>query len=209
MINAGCVLMRLTAMDIKNKEFRSSLRGYNGEEVDDFLEQVTEDYEAMYKENATLKEKVLTLNEKLEHYAKIESTIQNTLLLAQNAADQAKALAQKEADIIIKNANETAQKIIDKAHLDVMKINEEYEKLKEDFFKFRAKYRNFLKTQLETFEELERDFVKNFNVVTTKEERKIDNAFEAEKTLDVKEIDEEGLNSEELNEIKKFFVKDN
>lgn len=209
MINAGCVLMRLTAMDIKNKEFRSSLRGYNGEEVDDFLEQVTEDYEAMYKENATLKEKVLTLNEKLEHYAKIESTIQNTLLLAQNAADQAKALAQKEADIIIKNANETAQKIIDKAHLDVMKINEEYEKLKQDFFKFRAKYRNFLKTQLETFEELERDFVKNFNVVTTKEERKIDNAFEAEKTLDVKEIDEEGLNSEELNEIKKFFVKDN
>ncbi|NLM35410.1 MAG: DivIVA domain-containing protein [Clostridiales bacterium] len=201
--------MRLTAMDIKNKEFRSSLRGYNGEEVDDFLEQVTEDYEAMYKENATLKEKVLTLNEKLEHYAKIESTIQNTLLLAQNAADQAKALAQKEADIIIKNANETAQKIIDKAHLDVMKINEEYEKLKQDFFKFRAKYRNFLKTQLETFEELERDFVKNFNVVTTKEERKIDNAFEAEKTLDVKEIDEEGLNSEELNEIKKFFVKDN
>ncbi len=196
-------------MDIKNKEFRSSLRGYNGEEVDDFLEQVTEDYEAMYKENATLKEKVLTLNEKLEHYAKIESTIQNTLLLAQNAADQAKALAQKEADIIIKNANETAQKIIDKAHLDVMKINEEYEKLKQDFFKFRAKYRNFLKTQLETFEELERDFVKNFNVVTTKEERKIDNAFEAEKTLDVKEIDEEGLNSEELNEIKKFFVKDN
>ena len=52
---------------------------------------MTEDYEALYKENATLKEKVLTLNEKLEHYAKIESTIQNTLLLAQNAADQAKA----------------------------------------------------------------------------------------------------------------------
>ena len=91
----------------------------------------------------------------------------------------------------------------------VIKINKKYEKLKQDFFKFRAKYRNFLKTQLETFEELERDFVKNFNVVTTKEERKIDNAFEAEKTLDVKEIDEEGLNSEELNEIKKFFVKDN
>lgn len=201
--------MRLTAMDIKNKEFKSSLRGYNGEEVDDFLEQVTEDYEAMYKENSTLKEKVLTLNEKLEHYAKIESTIQNTLLLAQNAADQAKVLAQKEADIIIKNANETAQKIIDKAHMDVMKINQEYDNLKQDFFKFRAKYRNFLKTQLETFEDLEKDFVKNFNVVTSKEERMNDNSFEAQKAFDVKEIDEEGLNSEELNEIKKFFVKDN
>lgn len=196
-------------MDIKNKEFKSSLRGYNGEEVDDFLEQVTEDYEAMYKENSTLKEKVLTLNEKLEHYAKIESTIQNTLLLAQNAADQAKVLAQKEADIIIKNANETAQKIIDKAHMDVMKINQEYDNLKQDFFKFRAKYRNFLKTQLETFEDLEKDFVKNFNVVTSKEERMNDNSFEAQKAFDVKEIDEEGLNSEELNEIKKFFVKDN
>lgn len=201
--------MRLTAMDIKNKEFKSALRGYNGEEVDDFLEQVTEDYEAMYKENSTLKEKILTLNEKLEHYVKIESTIQNTLLLAQNAADQAKVLAQKEADIIIKNANETAQKIIDKAHMDVMKINEEYERLKQDFFKFRAKYRNFLKTQLDTFEDLEKEFVKNFNVVTSKEDRKLDSSFEVEKTFDVKEIDEEGLNSEELNEIKKFFVKDN
>lgn len=209
MFNAGCVQMRLTAMDIKNKEFKSSLRGYNGEEVDDFLEQVTEDYEAMYKENSTLKEKVLTLKEKLEHYSKIETTIQNTLLLAQNAADQAKVLAQKEAEIIIKNANDTAQKIIDKAHMDVMKINDEYENLKQDFFKFRAKYRNFLKTQLETFEDLEKDFVKNYNVITTKEESKINNSFEVDKGFEAKEIDEEGLNSDELNEIKRFFVKDN
>jgi len=196
-------------MDIKNKEFKSAFRGYNGEEVDDFLLQVTEDYEAMYKENSTLKEKVSILNEKLEHYTNIEATIQNTLLLAQNAADQAKASAQKEAEIIIKNANETAQKIIDKAHMDVMKINEEYEKLKQDFFKFRAKYRNFLKTQLDTFEDLEKDFVKNFNVMTTEEEMSNDSSFEIERNFEIKEIEEEGLNSEELNEIKKFFVKDN
>ena len=47
---------------------------------------------------------------------------------------------------------------------DVIQINDEYEKVKQEFIKFRAKYRNFMNTQLETFDDLEKDFVKNYNV---------------------------------------------
>lgn len=201
--------MRLTAMDINNKEFKKSMRGYNADEVDEFLEKVVEDYEAIYKENSTFKEKTLLLNEKLEHYAKIESTIQNTLLLAQNAAEQAKANAQKEADMVIKNANDIAQKILDKAHADVMSINDDYDKLKQEFFKFRAKYRNFLKTQIDTFDDLEKDFIKNYNVGSTLEEKDSELTIAKEKVFAMKEIEEESFDSEELNEIKRFFVKDN
>ena len=196
-------------MDINNKEFKKSMRGYNADEVDEFLEKVVEDYEAIYKENSTFKEKTLLLNEKLEHYAKIESTIQNTLLLAQNAAEQAKANAQKEADMVIKNANDIAQKILDKAHADVMSINDDYDKLKQEFFKFRAKYRNFLKTQIDTFDDLEKDFIKNYNVGSTLEEKDSELTIAKEKVFAMKEIEEESFDSEELNEIKRFFVKDN
>ena len=98
--------MKLTPMDINNKEFKRGLRGYNPEEVDEFLDEVIENYEQLYKDNSKLKEKITLANEQIEHYKKIESTIQNTLLLAQNAADQAKTSAEKE----FKNYKDTSLK---------------------------------------------------------------------------------------------------
>ena len=222
--------MKLTPMDINNKEFKRGLRGYNAEEVDEFLDEVVENYEEMYKENSNLKEKLANLNEKIEYYSKIETTIQNTLLLAQNAAEQAKSSAKKEAELMVKNANETAQKILDKAHNDVIQINDEYEKVKQEFIKFRAKYRNFMNTQMETFDALEKDFIKNYNLGESGEESPKDiieenesqyssdtfeevaadvikdealeggSAKKLENTMSLEEI------NQELNEIKSFFA---
>ena len=93
--------MRLTPMDITNKEFKKSLRGFDCEEVDEFLDKVVEDYEFIYKENSSLTEKIKANNDRIKHYEQIEETIQNTLLLAQNAAEQAKLVAQKEAEMIL------------------------------------------------------------------------------------------------------------
>lgn len=156
--------MKITPVDITNKEFRKMLRGYDPEEVDEFLDQIVEDYEELFKENSLLKEKINAMNEKIEHYSKIESTIQNTLLLAQNAAEQAKVSSQKEADMVIKHANDSAKKILDKAHTDVVSITQEYDRLKQEFVKFRAKFRNFITVQMDTFEDLEKDFIKNYNL---------------------------------------------
>lgn len=152
--------MKLTPMDINNKEFKKSLRGYNPDEVDEFLDQVVDSYEELYKTNVQLKEKLQDMNEKVEHYADIESTIKNTLLLAQNAAEQAKASAKQESELLVKNANETAQKILDKAHNDVLVINEEYDKVKQEFIRFRTKYRNFMTVQMDTFDALEKIYEK-------------------------------------------------
>lgn len=156
--------MKITPVDITNKEFRKMLRGYDPEEVDEFLDQIVEDYEELFKENSLLKEKINAMNEKIEHYSKIESTIQNTLLLAQNAAEQAKVSSQKEADMVIKHANDSAKRILDKAHTDVVSITQEYDRLKQEFVKFRAKFRNFITVQMDTFEDLEKDFIKNYNL---------------------------------------------
>ncbi|MDF2504020.1 DivIVA domain-containing protein [Clostridium sp.] len=205
--------MRLTSMDINNKEFKKVLRGYDQDEVDEFLDKIADNYEEIYKENSGLKERIAILNEKIDHYLKIEETIQNTLLLAQNAAEQAKQSAKKEAELVVKNSNDTAQRIIDKANSEVLRISDDYETIKQEFIKFRAKYRNFMNTQLDMFNDLEMDFEKNYNVINTKQlkEKDIDIDESEDKSLSVelKALDdkEESFN-DDLSEIKSFFVKE-
>lgn len=196
--------MKLTPMDINNKEFKRGLRGYNPDEVDEFLDEVVDNYEELYKENSKLKEKLDVLGEQVGHYAKIETTIQNTLVLAQNAADQAKETSQKEAELIVKNANETAQRIVDKAHSDVIQINDEFDRIKQEFIKFRAKFRNFINTQLETFDDLEKDINKNYSIGTpVDEEIGIKEIAYAQE--DMQPVNEE-VSTNELDEIKSFFA---
>ncbi|WP_300381764.1 DivIVA domain-containing protein [Clostridium sp.] len=195
--------MKLTPMDISNKEFKKSFRGYDSDEVDEFINEIIENYEELYKENSRMKENLSRVNEKLEHYVKIENTIQNTLLLAQNAAEQARESSQKEAELITRNANETAKKILDKSHNDVISINDEYEKVKQDFIKFRAKFRNFMNAQTETFDELEKDLIKNYNVLEPIKEVAVDKIEITNKNIE--EIEEEY--NDDMSEIKSFFAK--
>ncbi|MGB9679415.1 MAG: DivIVA domain-containing protein, partial [Minisyncoccia bacterium] len=67
----------LTPMDIHNKEFKRSFRGYNENEVDEFLDKVMEDYEMLYKENSDLKDRINLLNDKLQSYTSMETTLNN------------------------------------------------------------------------------------------------------------------------------------
>jgi cell division initiation protein len=200
--------VKITAMDITNKEFKRVIRGYSAEEVDEFLDKVAEDYEGLYKDNSSMKEKVSSLTEKVEHYAKMETTIQNTLILAQNASEQSKQIAQKEADLIVRSANEAAQRILDKAHNDVMKVNDDYEQLKQEFIKFRAKFKNFMNTQIEMFNSLEKDVIKNYNIGSTVEDSIKEKEADCQDSFKVKSISSEDLNDDNLSEIKSFFVKE-
>lgn len=198
--------MKLSPMDIKNKEFKKAIRGYSIEEVDEFIIEISENYEEVYKENSRLKDSLGRITEKLEHYEQLEATIQNTLLLAQNAADQAKESSEKQAELILGNANEAAQKILDKAHSDVVLINDEYEKVKAEFIKFRAKFRGFINTQLQTFDELEKDLTKNYNVSEPIDEELINikEATIVEKS-GIQMVQDEIL-EEDMSEIKSFFA---
>lgn len=198
--------MRITSMDIMNREFKKGMRGYNIDEVDEFLEKIAEDYEAIYKENALLKEKMEVFQDKLDHYSKIETTIQSTLILAQNAADQAKQSSQVEAELIIKNANESAQKIMDKAHAGVLSINDEFDRTKQEFAKFRSKFRNFMVTQMEMFEALEKDFDKNYSISSVVEETQGPVKVETEAIPEEKEPEVFEYNTAEIEDIKSFFV---
>ena len=99
----------ITPLDIENKKFsKRALNGYSTEEVDDFLDELTIDYEKLYKEAADAKRTIESQNTELTKYREMESTLQSTLLMAQTAAEEVKMEAQKKADNILANAESSA-----------------------------------------------------------------------------------------------------
>jgi cell division initiation protein len=142
--------MNITPNEISNKDFKKVFRGYDMDEVDEFLDALVEDYEKLYKENINLKDKISTQEEKLEHYSSIETTLQNTLLLAQTTADQVKENSKKEIEMLMKDANENAGSILKKAEEKSMELNKEYEKLRQDYDLFKTRFIAMLEAQVDS-----------------------------------------------------------
>lgn len=144
--------MPLTPLDIHNKEFKRSFRGYNELEVDAFLDEVVRDFEALLKDNASLKEQVQALSARLDHYRQLENTLQNTLIVAQETAEEVKASARKEAELIVREAQLEADRIVKMAEERVQRLQEMAENLRRQIQLFRAKARTMLEAQMELLE---------------------------------------------------------
>ncbi len=94
----------LTGAEIRVHEFKKGVRGYLIDDVDEFMEQVIHDFDVLHSENSTLKEKVENLEATLEHYKNLETTMNNSLLAAQQAADIMKDNAHKEVELIVEKS---------------------------------------------------------------------------------------------------------
>lgn len=92
--------VRLTPIDITSKRFRRALRGYRPSEVDEFLAEIGADYEAVTVENAHLREQVAQMQQELERYRAIEEALKEALVLAQRTADELRANAHRDAEVI-------------------------------------------------------------------------------------------------------------
>ncbi|REJ22071.1 MAG: septum formation initiator [Paenibacillaceae bacterium] len=141
--------MPLTPLDIHNKEFGRRLRGYDEDEVNEFLDQVIKDYEALIRENKELQNQVLALQEKLNHFANLEETLSKTIIIAQEAADEVKNNAKKEAQLVIKEAEKNADRIINEALAKSRKIALEVEEMKKQAAIYRTRFRTLVEAQLE------------------------------------------------------------
>ncbi len=139
----------ITPLDIQNKEFKKVMRGYKESEVDEFLDTVIVDYEKLYKENIELKDKIAMLNEQIDRYSNLEKTLNNTLIVAQNTAEEVGANAQKKAELIINEAEARALKMIEDANSEVYKIKKEYEETKKQLHIFKTRFKTLLEAQLE------------------------------------------------------------
>lgn len=144
----------LTPMDIHNKEFKRGFRGYSEEDVDAFMEDIAGDYEEVFRENCELKEQNEKIQDKLNQYEKMEKTMNNTLMLAQQTADNAKVTAQKEADLILQEANNKSKQMMDETLLNLQKSRQELDKLTAQIRAFREKCRAILSSQLRLLDDM-------------------------------------------------------
>ena len=144
----------ITPIEIENKEFRRSFRGYNEEEVDEFLKIVTTDFETLYKENMDLQEKIKLYQEQVSRYKSIEETLNATLITAQSAAEDTCLAANKKAKIIVEEAQLQSKHIIDEANNRVLELKKEYDDIVKEFKVFRNRFKSLIKDEMDTLDEI-------------------------------------------------------
>jgi cell division initiation protein len=109
--------MRITPLDIQQMVFKVSFRGYDKEEVNRFLEELAQTVESLNRDHAVQQEKIIYLEQQLAELKRTEATLSNTLLSAQSLADDVKRNAQREADLVIKEAELKAGELIRQARV--------------------------------------------------------------------------------------------
>lgn len=145
----------ITPLDIENKKFsKQMVNGYNVDEVDEFLDELTTDYEKLYKENKELKANAEELHNDVGQYKNIETTLQNTLVIAQKTADEVQNVAKQQAEQIIKDAEYQAKTKIDELNTQVMIKEKEIDELKKQFSVYKAKMESLLISQLELIKDM-------------------------------------------------------
>jgi cell division initiation protein len=156
--------MPLTPLDIHNKEFNKGFRGYDEDEVNEFLDQVIKDYEMIIREKKELESRVTELTEKLGHFTNIEETLNKSIIIAQEAAEEVKRNAQKESKLIIKEAEKNADRIINESLSKSRKIAMEIEELKKQSKVFRTRFQMLIEAQLDLLKNDDWDHLLEYEV---------------------------------------------
>ena len=148
----------LTPLDIENKKFsKQMMSGYSVDEVDEFLDKIIADYEKLYKESAEAKNKIEDMQEDMAKYKNIENTLNNTLIMAQTAADDVKNLAKQQAEAILNEAQANAKQAVAELEQDIVMKQKELEELQKQFDVYKAKMESLLISQLELLKDVNKD----------------------------------------------------
>ncbi len=170
--------MRITPMDIEQQEFSRSFRGYNEEEVDDFLDKIVKDYEELINENVRLNEEIERMQEKLKEFGEIEETLRSALLNAQKSAEEMKGRVESEAKIIIEKAELEAKALKQQVFQREDLVKNEIDNLRRYKFIFKEKFKSMLNLYLkmienEDFEEKGNYKIKEDEIAKEKAEKKV------------------------------------
>src|SRR5918992_1340857 len=158
--------MPIRPIDVRRKEFKNSLRGYDANQVDDFLDAVADEFERTYTENARLREEISGLRERLQQFEELEGSIRSALVHAEQAANDLRRTANWEAEDLRKSANREAELTIREAKARshqmlaetsarVERIQESYQALQEAKRSFTNDFRYLLKTYMDMMENME------------------------------------------------------
>lgn len=149
--------MSLTPVDILHTQFKSAFRGYNTEQVDDFVDAVGQALEAALKEKADLVRRIESLEEEIDEVRKIKSTLADALAVAQRNADELRANAHKQAELIIAEAEQARVKLMADVQAEAEKLRAEVSLLQAQRDRFEAEFRAMLASYTEWLDRRGRD----------------------------------------------------
>ena len=170
-LQRGDFEMPLSPLDIHNKEFGRGFRGYNEDEVNEFLEQVIKDFELLIKDKKDLEEKLKSSSERVGHFTTIEMTLQKSIVVAQEAAEELRRNSQKEAKLIVKEAEKNADRIVNESLTKARRIALEIEDLKKQSKVFRNRFKMLVEAQLDLINTDDWDHLMQYEVDTSQLQR--------------------------------------
>lgn len=140
--------MSISPLDVRNQVFKKKLRGFDADEVRIFLDAVADRMEDMIKQREDLERENAVLREKNKSFAEIESALRDTMVTAQRICDESKVNAQKEADVIIRQAELEAQAKVADANRQVEDLSRHRDNTKAETMAFITKLRSLLEGHL-------------------------------------------------------------
>jgi cell division initiation protein len=144
--------MNITPLDITQKQFAPAFRGYSREEVEGFLALVAVEFEALIKENLSLRQDSQRKADDITEYKGRERALQETLVTAQKASEEIRDAARKEAEITISDAELQAEKIVQGAHARFLRIADDINELKRQRVQFETNVRTLAESHLKLIE---------------------------------------------------------
>jgi len=145
-------VQKITPVDVQHKSFKKALQGYDRADVDAFLDEIIETLEDEAHQRAALEAEIADLKERVSHFKAMEESLQNTLVLAQRTADEVKASAHKEADLIRAQARLAGEREIAGYNDAIVDVRREHQRAVEAAEKARSELRSLLMTHLALLE---------------------------------------------------------
>ncbi len=159
--------MPLSPLDIHNKEFGRGFRGYQEDEVNEFLDQIIKDYEMLLREKKELEDRLKQTDERVGHFTTIETTLQKSIVIAQEAAEEVRRNSQKEAKLIVREAEKNADRIVNESLTKARRIAMEIDELKKQSKVFRNRFKMLVEAQLDLIDTDDWETLMEYDIDTT------------------------------------------
>jgi cell division initiation protein len=144
--------MEISPLEITQREFGRKMRGWDPEEVHTFLEQIAEEMTRLLQQNSDQVALIQRLEAQVKGHLEREDSLRNTLVTAQKMTEEIKGHAKRDADLMIKEAELRAEKLLEQAHQKLGQVQAEIAELRRQRDVFAAKLRGLLKTHLDLLE---------------------------------------------------------
>ena len=140
------------------KKFGTSFRGYDKDEVNHFVRDVTKEYESMLRKLKLRDQEIEALKKKIIQYQNMESTLNRALIVAEDASNQIKKVARDESKGILEDAKRNASRIVNDALMKATKLEQDAENLKRRIVQFKARFRQAMQTEIENIDDMPEDY---------------------------------------------------